>query len=252
MKKGFSILIVAGLILSAAALTGLLAARDDVIIQIGIVAYRRLIKYVLITALILAALGILRMLAGMLLKRSRARKKKEQEQREHAMERARAEAEADLSVSRKLDTDVIRRMLKKEGRNQWECLTDDIDRLVVQMDRMDDCQVKLSELLKRNDAGSLKDTEEVLDQVEQYICRNMRKALNYLSILRSDEAGGRQKAQQQLRACAKDNEQQLEQVQELLLALADLLNMQGSGTREIETLEMYKNIILESVRKEEG
>ena len=252
MKKGFRIIILIGLILSAAALAGLFAARDDIIIQIGIVAYRSLIKYILIFAGILAGSGILHLLLGAVLQHRNNRKREEQERLESARARAKAEAEADLSVSRKLDTNVIRNMLKKEGRNQWECLADSIGRLVAQMDQMDDYQAKLSELLKRNDAGSLKDTEEVLDQVEQYICRNMRKALNYLSILRSDDAGDRKKAQEQLRACAEDNEQQLKQVQEFLLALADLLNMQGSGTAEIETLEMYKNIILESLKREEN
>ena len=115
---------------------------------------------------------------------------------------------------------------------------------------MDEYQEKLVHLLETNGADSLSNTNEVLDQVEQYLCKNVRKVLNYMDV--ADEDNERDVGQVSLRltACHEEGQKQLQQVQEFLFALAEFLNKQGDDDNSMDLLNIYKSTILSSIQDE--
>lgn len=53
-----------------------------------------------------------------------------------------------------------------------------IDRFIAQMDHMDAIQARQNRLIQENSASYLSKTEEVLNNVERRLCRNIRKFIN--------------------------------------------------------------------------
>lgn len=53
-----------------------------------------------------------------------------------------------------------------------------LEKCEAQMDAMDRRQAKLKDLLDLNEAEYLRATENLLDEVEQFICKNFRKVIN--------------------------------------------------------------------------
>lgn len=227
----------------------LILGKTTFVIEKGIVLYRTL--FIACSAVCLVLLAALLILLGAAAAKRREETLRQNDAARSQKERQAAEsaAAADLSVKKKLDAAAIRQILNKEKTGRWSLLEDEISSCISQLDRMDQYQARLKELLALNDALSLKDTEDVLDQVEQYLCKNMRKAINYLNILDPESAEDAKAARKKLHSCAEENEDSLKRTQEFLIALTDFLNQQGDGTGEIDLLDVYKNTILDSIRE---
>lgn len=249
MKKRIAVLAEILMVLSGFGLFALLVFKNAVIIQNGIVFYRNFTRILASAFLFSFFLCFLALAKHLVIVKQDRKNRNILKKKEEELVREKSLSEAGLSLGKKLDGTVIRKMLVLAKNTEWKSLSVEIDRCLGQMDQMDDYQKKLEFLLAKNDAGAWKDTEDVLDQVEQYLYRNIRKVLNYLNVLNSSDM---ERARIKLEECIEDNDSQLSQVQEFLLALTDLLNMQGSGNQEIETLEMYKDMILRSVQKKES
>ena len=120
----------------------------------------------------------------------------------------------------------------------------------MQLDIMDEYQEKLVHLLETNGADSLSNTNEVLDQVEQYLCKNVRKVLNYMDVADEDNERDVEQVSLRLTACHEEGQKQLQQVQEFLFALAEFLNKQGDDDNSMDLLNIYKSTILSSIQDE--
>ncbi len=249
MKKGTNTwkiliwLILLGAVLAVSAL------QETIIIDYGVVLFRFLWTVLLAVTVIFTVYLLISLI------RSAARRRKDQQEQQRIKEQQKArKAEADkadarLSVRGKLDEHDMYQMLTEKANGKWNRLSPEIDICLRQMDRMNDYQAKLSGLLDINGVESLKDTEEMLDAVEQYTFRNIRKVINYMNVLDPDAPDDREKAREQLARCTEDNGQRLNQVQDFLLAPTDYLNKQGEGSQEIDMLQMYKDTILSSLEE---
>ncbi len=150
-----------------------------------------------------------------------------------------------LSVSRKMDSKRIRGLLTDYAAEKWSALSQPLLQLKLQLDIMDEHQDKLSHLLDINGADALANTEDILDRVEQYLCKNVRKVLNYLDV--ADPVKDVGLVRDKLAECHEEGNKQLTQVQEFLFALADFLNRQGEDDNSMELLDIYKSTILSSI-----
>ena len=176
--------LLAGLLVIAGILEVLLVVnKTTIVIEKGIVLYRTLFWACTAVCLLLLAAVLIASAAAAAKRRKETLRQQEAEKARREDDMAQRAAAADLSVKKKLDASAIRQILGKEQAGRWNLLDGEIAACMVQLDRMDQYQARLKELLALNDALSLKDTEDVLDQVEQYLCKNMRKAINYLNIL---------------------------------------------------------------------
>ena len=233
------ILIIVGFVMTA--------SREQVIIEYGILTYRNLARmaHVLqIIGVILVVIAVLVILLGV------ARAKKAQEEavrRAVEEEERRRHEEADLSVRDQLVPERMQSLLK-EQRGQWPDFTGEINQCIMQMIQMDDYQKKLDELLVRNDAAALSETGDVLNKVEQYLCRNVRKVLNVMQISSQNDQSARLGVRDALLKCAESNGESLHSVQEFLFALTEYLNRQGEDGNEMATLNLYRNEIMKTIQ----
>ena len=154
-----------------------------------------------------------------------------------------------LSASKKLRNHELRELLNDYAKGDFSSISPAIEPCITQMEKMDDYQERLHVLLTNNDAGALSDTEEILDRAEQYLCRNVRKVLNYMSIADSSRPEDRSMVKEKLADCCSENSDVLRQVQEFLVALTEFLNHQGESEQDISMLEIYKKTILDSIRE---
>ena len=114
---------------------------------------------------------------------------------------------------------------------------------------IDDCVTvsrELDKLLDDNGAEALKDTGEILDQVEQYLCRNVRSALNFMAVA-DDDAGD--KVKEKLESCREENKKLLEQTRDFVYAMAEFLNKQGEKT-DTRLLESYRTTLLSTIKED--
>lgn len=232
--------------LAAGLFLGMQAARDDLIIQFGITKYR-LAERVVFSLLILSLIVLVSCLikgAGEKHREKRAeqsgKSKKEDEKKEQAF----------LSVKAKLDSENLKETLTELGTGQWRELKLPLMRCSQQLEDMDRYQEKLNNLIVNNGVESLSDTKDVLDQVEQYLCRNIRKVLNYIEVSDPEKSGDVDQVRKKTEFCIKDCEEKLEQTGQFLFTMADFLNNQGDDTNGPEMLELYKNTILESLKED--
>ncbi len=156
-----------------------------------------------------------------------------------------------LSVSKKMDSERIRGLLTEYAAQKWKALAQPLLQLKLQLDMMDEHQEKLSHLLDVNGAAALSNTEDILDRVEQYLCKNVRKVLNYLDVADEEEERDVRLVKEKLAACHDEGQKQLQQVQEFLFALAEFLNKQGEDDNSMEMLDIYKSTILSSIEDDQ-
>lgn len=152
-----------------------------------------------------------------------------------------------LSVSKKMDSERIKGLLMEYAARKWKAMAQPLMQLKLQLDMMDEHQEKLSHLLDVNGADALNNTEDILDRVEQYLCKNVRKVLNYLDVADDEEEKDVRLVEEKLTSCHEEGQKQLQQVQEFLFALADFLNKQGEDDNTMEMLDIYKSTILSSI-----
>jgi hypothetical protein len=157
-----------------------------------------------------------------------------------------------LSVSKKMDSEKIRGLLREYAGQKWKALAQQLMQLKLQLDMMDEHQEKLAHLLDVNGADALANTQDILDRVEQYLCKNVRKVLNYLDVADEEEEKDVRLVQEKLADCHEEGQKQLQQVQEFLFALAEFLNRQGEDDNSMEMLDIYKSTILSSIEDEQS
>lgn len=231
--------------LFGAGLIATLIFKDEIIVYMGIGAFKAL-RGVCGVATLLTAFG-----SGVTgvttISKLRDQEMIERKQREFIEDSHKKET-AKLSVKDKLENSKLRELLQEKLQNGWEPTRELIDKCIEQLQQMDDYQDRLSRLLKSNDAQMLSDTEEVLDRVEQYICKNVRKVLNYMEVADYRTAEDVNLVRSKLSACCADNQEQLKQTQEFIFALTDFINQQGDSDNDVSMLELYKKTILDSVK----
>ena len=152
---------------------------------------------------------------------------------------------AKLSVEGELNAAVIREMLVAQSKGRWAFAYQLIYDCVEQMEQMDSYQERLATLLENNGADSLQDTVEVVDQVEQYLCRNVRNVLNFMDVADDDAAD---QVRVKLLSCKEDNQNLLTQTRDFIYALAEFLNDQG-GKADMRLLNTYRTTILQSLKE---
>lgn len=247
MKKGKTI---AAILLTAAAAAARIMVelkKEDIIIERGISGYRTYASAS--TALLIAAA----VLAGILviLQVSAAAKKRREEEAAWrlAAEKAEKRPRAPLSVDGAMNTEEIRSFLVQQGSGEWKKYRGNLGQCVDVMDEMRECRERLHNLLDMNGADTLRDTEDVLRQVEQYICRNMRKIINNLSAVDIDSPDSEPKIQKWFSDCISDSMQKIDKVNEFIVSLSEFFNSQGEDSSSLDMLDIYKGTILESIAR---
>lgn len=228
--------------------------RDNLIIRLGIRLYRQLFFIVLIAG----GLIVIALLVYFLLNWKQYQTQKRTQDEETARQQAALEEEAlekerhreILSVSKKMDAMRLKDLLATYETQTWSMLAQPIAKIRMQLDIMDEYQDKLVHLLETNGADSLSNTNEVLDQVEQYLCKNVRKVLNYMDVADEDNEKDVEQVKLRLNACHEEGQKQLQQVQEFLFALAEFLNKQGDDDNSMDLLNIYKSTILSSIQED--
>ena len=115
------------------------------------------------------------------------------------------------------------------------------------MERMDEYQSKLKSLLDTNGAEALRDTEDILTNAEQHICRNIRKLLNIMTVSSSGNEEDVSLVISTAQKCGADNNALLGTTKEFMVAVTQLLNAQGDDSSGIRELEAYKKAIASQI-----
>ncbi len=159
-----------------------------------------------------------------------------------------AEKQARLSVNKDIDPQDLRRELQDQKSYSWAVFSSAIDELIAQFDKMDSYQQRFHKLLIDNGANTLGDTEDVITQVEQYMCRNVRSVVNFMMVADTD-ATGKTEMEEKLTKCIGENKGLLEQTRDFIYAMTEFLNDQG-GKADTRLLESYKDTLINTIRKE--
>ena len=226
---------------------------DAIIVEVGIRLYgviTAISTLLLIIALVAAIVTIvLFMLSGAELRK------------QIAIEAADAHTDPVLKVKGNLDPVQIRKSLTAEG-NKWLSVIPQVNPVEAEemrtilnsvdatMSQMDDYQLRLKNLLDSNGADALRDTEEVLDGVEQHICRNVRKLLNIMTVSSPNTQNDLDVVELTAKNCAEDNNRLLKTTKEFIVAVTEFLNSQGDSGSGINEVEVYKNALTTQI--EEG
>lgn len=230
-------------ILGAAAIP---LVRTPFVVNYGIRAYRTF-SYVLAIACVIAFAFSL----FSLLKRTKEERKLGEARAEYESRKAMENVKIPkLPMKGKLKNHELRKILTGQIDGPWFDVAREGDELIFQMKQMDVYQDKLAALLAENDATALSDAENLLDSVEQYLCRNVRKVLNYMSVANPETDSDM--IRDRMEECKKDNGDRLKQTQEFIYAMTEYLNGQGEGTADVDAMNMYKMALLESVREEKS
>ena len=233
-KKGVIISAIL-VVLSAAANLGLLIQKDNVII------YQELSTYRTWRTVSLAALAatVLLMLISLIASGKKGEKKEKT--------LSSGEIQHTLSVKEKLSNSSLRQILENQASGKWKSLAGEIRKTVSQMEMMDSYQERLHNLLKENDVKALSDTEEILDQAEQYLCQNVRKLINYMNVFDENDVEVVKASVEKTNA---KNDEQLAQVRDFIKAVTDFVNQQGTDAMDPDFLTSYKELILDTMREE--
>ena len=241
MKRKQNIPIIILLLLAAAAVAGISLAKDAIIIQMGVVFFRKIRLATCIAAGILLVIALLSMILSARRQSGINNLQGETSSGENVSQ------EANLSVSSGLDAVKIQGLLQEKLEGEWGVCDHEIKSCLEQMKTMDRYQDKLNRLLKENGADALNDTEEILQRVEQYLCKNVRKVLNYMNVADPRDLSDQEMIRNKLKNCEEANSVQLDQTQQFLFALTEFLNRQGDEDTGTDMLEMYRQTILDSL-----
>ena len=228
--------------------------RQQIIIEKGISGFRTQAGGITVIAGILTAAAAILLIAEAAASAARNRAMERRvEQEMDAKERARQNAERhsrpSLSVDGELDPAEIRRILLENSAGEWGRYRGNISLCVGVLDQMQESMGRLDTLLDMNGAESLRDTKDVLKQAQQYICRNMRKVINYLYAVDIDSREAEAGIRQRFSDCISDSTRMLDKVNDFLISLSDFLNSQGEDAGAVDMLDIYKNTILESMQE---
>lgn len=155
---------------------------------------------------------------------------------------------SDSYANESLTPDSIRGHLERLGRRN-PGLRATVERGLEQMDQMDSYQARLHRLLNMNEAEYLRNTEAVLDDVEIYLCKNLRNVINFCIVAGGDDgdaylsASGEAAAKRNL----AENDQTLQTVQKFLDYATNLVNDRNSGDAGYPDFKVLENWI-ETIR----
>lgn len=184
--------------------------------------------------------------ASYIIKKKQYMALEEKKYSQRLLEEREEENASSLSVNGKLNPNFIRKNLKELRNGDWSMLSPELDDCIHQFEQMDSYQERYSNLLKSNGANSLSDTEDVIDQVEQYMCKNARNIINFMNVADKDSQA---EVMEKLKKCQEENESLLKQTKDFIYAMTEFLNNQG-GENDTRILETYKTTILSTIRKE--
>ena len=188
-------------------------------------------------------------LAMLFISRSELRK-------QQAIESAESNAGPVLKVKGKLRNSLITEgdkwlsIISSNNPNEADEMDVALENVKATMAQMDDYQLRLKNLLDSNGADALRDTEEVLDGVEQHICRNVRKLLNIMTVSSPNTQNDLDVVELTAKNCAEDNNRLLKTTKEFIVAVTEFLNSQGDSGSGINEVEVYKNALTTQI--EEG
>ena len=223
----------------------LVVARDVIVIQYGIHLYQLFCNGITAT---LAVAVLLTIAAAVRFILSFIQAKKASEP---APEPPVPEPEAVLSVSKELDSAKLYEILTAYAAKSKNA-SQELLQCAMQLRTMDLYQEKLVNLLQNNGAETMSDTKDVLDKVEQYLCKAIRKVINYIDVSDENSEKDAQVILQKLNACYQDCQRQLDQVKEFLFVMAEFLNKQGGDDTSPEMLNVYRTCILKSIHEEDS
>lgn len=224
-------------------------AQTSLIIQMGIRAF----KILSVLPFFVIAGGVCAFGAGLVpsIRKGLATKA---EIRQLEMEK-RVESRPTLSYSAAAyDPSDIRRRLDKLKKQRPD-LNDALAACEAQLDTMDQRKAKLKDLLDLNEAEYLRATQELLSDVEQFICKNFRKVINrgIVSDLEDDSVFAQDDKYsthlELIEAVLASNQTELDNIKKFLADLAELVSEQNDNS-EI-TLESWMQVIRDSLKKEE-
>ena len=237
----------------AVAFAAVAFSKDSIVISQGIRFYRFLRQIVVIIGSILvAALIILYIIDSVFVLRAKKNFSEAQaavKAQEEANVYKEKQSRENLSVSREMDSARLRQILNSYSAGQWSALSGQLRQICIQLDMMDEQQAKLSHLIENNGADALSNTEDLLNKVEQYMCKSVRKVINYMDVANASDASDVSRVQEKIYECHTDLQQQIQQVQEFLFAFADFLNTQGDDDSSLQMLDIYKTTIMDSIRE---
>lgn len=216
------------------------AGKDAIVIRTGVRAYHTAAS---VLAVLCAACFVM---AAIAMARSLLRKKAEKEQMEKLEREDRPAAPDPVLSARGMDPGKVQDMLKALYKDSSHACEMEIMQCISLMQGMDLCQEKLAKLLADNGASGLEDAADLLDKVEQYLCREVRKALNYLNVSGPSEED-QAKVREQFLECIRNCSERLGQAREFLFCLAEYFNRQGGDDTTKDTLELYKKCIMDSI-----
>lgn len=250
MKKFGISLIVIG---AATAVIGSLGGSpimNPVIIYTGIKAFSRL----LIASIPIAGAGLALTAVGYMPNlRAHLAKQAALKQLEAAR---RAESRPTLSyAAATYDPADIRRRLEGIGHKRPD-LKDLLAKCIGQLNALDRRQTRLKELLDLNAAEYLRGTEDLLKEVEQFLCKNFRRIINRGIVSELDDdsvfAADDQYATyaELIEAVIAGNQRELDNINKFLADLAELISENQDNAET--TLEAWMAVIRDSLKKEEA
>ena len=230
--------------------------RDTFIIYNGIQGFRslQLLSRVFLGIGVGAAFGVaayegIRFMNGV--KQEAIKEASEEEEKRLSLE-AKRQDDAYLSAKGQLVERLLREELKKYGAGEWKIYASEIENLIRQSVRMDEYQEKLAGLLRKNGAERLDDAEDVLNRAEQYLLQNIRKVLNFLEVCEPEKESEREKVRESITDCFTENTKVLDNTSDFMIALTTYLNEQGGSAKEgMDSLNTYKQILINSTKQEE-
>lgn len=244
MKKFGIILLAAGAMLAIP----VNIAETSIIIQMGIQAYKTL--SVLAYAILISGGGLF--LGGSAKKIIQNRRLEASKTR--VIEHQRENSKPVLSyTATSYDPADIRNRLEGIAKQRPD-LAEAIGNCHRQMDELDRRQIKLKELLDINDAEYLRNTESLLNDVEQFICKNFRKVINrcVVSDIGDDQVFSKDNNYatdiQLINTILQRNQSELDNIKKFLADLADLISEDNNNPET--TLEVWMDIIRKSLQKE--
>ena len=211
----------------------------------------------LFTALRLAAAIMLMiciaLIIGWLIRIKVARVREEESQAQQAAEERQREMGVSYANENLTPDSIKKHLVRLYERNP--ALRGVIDRGFEQMEKMDSYQARLHRLLNVNEAEYLRSTESVLDDVEIYLCKNLRNVINFCITAGGDDGNARlsERGQTAAERNFAENDQTLQTVQEFLDYATNLVNDRnnnsGTGQGDFKVLEHWIETIRASLKE---
>lgn len=244
-KKSAAPIIVGGGLLTLVTIAvniGVALGENAFIINIGARGYKLLRNFTGITTGLVFAIYLICMIAYLIRVIS--------EKAPAPKEEPEVKPEGMLSASGKLSDDYVMKQLVNQGLTKWKCLEKEVSGLTDQLILMNSYQDRLSKLLANNSAQALSDTEDILERIEQQILGNVRKVLNFMEILGTDD---KQTVSEYIEVCIQDNKKLLDGTKDFLLCVTGFLNNQGTnGDADLQMVEDFKAILVGNIQEAYG